>query len=124
MHIHRTLALLALMTLPLGAFQMRRNQGTGSTVRGSQVNTDAVASFTGKLKSADKKFVVLAVENSESLKMYVTGKTKFVRDGKAAKAADFHDGDPVTIDAERDLRLNMVAVRVEFPAKPISEAPK
>ena len=89
-----------------------------------QVNTDAVASFSGTLKSADKKWIILAVENSETMKMYVTGKTRFIRNGKPAKPAEFHSGDPVTVDAERDVRLNMIAVKVEFPAKaPAPEKP-
>ena len=81
----------------------------------NKVNTQAVASFQGTLKSADKKWVILAVENGESLKMFVTGKTRFIRDGKSAKPGDFHDGEQVTADAERDLRLNMLCIKLEYP---------
>lgn len=104
-----TTALLALELL-----QNRYPRGYG---REPVVNTQAVASFNGTLKSADKKWLILAVENGESLKMFVTSKTRFLRDGKAAKPADFHDGEAVVVDAERDVRLNMIAVKVEFPVK-------
>jgi hypothetical protein len=81
-------------------------------------NTDAVATFTGTFKSADKKYLFLEVEDGNTMRMYITGSTKFIRDDKPAKAADFHAGDNVTVDASRDARLNLLAVRVEaVPAK-------
>lgn len=104
MNIALTLALVALFAL--------------------QVNTDAVASFRGKVKSADKKQLILAVEEGESLRMFVTPKTRWIRNGTAAKPAEFHPGDGVDVDAARDVRLNLLAVKVEFPAKPAEEAPK
>jgi hypothetical protein len=45
--------------------------------------------------------------------MFVLGSTKFIRDGKTVKAEDFHIGDQVAVDAERDVRMNLVALRVE-----------
>jgi hypothetical protein len=76
-------------------------------------NPAAIATFDGVVKSADRKYVVVAVENGEAMRMFITGKTKFIRNGKPAKATDFHEGDKVTVDAERDVRMNMLAVRVE-----------
>ena len=78
---------------------------------------NAVASFDGVFKSFDKKYVVVQVESGESMRMYVTGSTKFVRDGKPAHGGDFSDGDKVTVDAERDARMNLLAVKIET-AKP------
>jgi hypothetical protein len=75
-------------------------------------NTDAVATFTGTFKSADKKSLFIDLEDGNTMRMYITGSTKFFRDDKAAKASDFHAGDNVTVDASRDARLNMLAVRV------------
>jgi hypothetical protein len=81
-------------------------------------NTSAVATFTGAFKSADKKFLFLEVEDGNTMRMYITGATKFIRDDKPAKAADFHEGENVTVDASRDARLNLLAVRVaSVPAK-------
>jgi hypothetical protein len=73
----------------------------------------AVATFDGVLKSLDKKFLVVQVESGESMRMYVTHGTKFIRNGQPARPAQFHDGDKVTVDAERDARMNMLAVKVE-----------
>lgn len=83
---------------------------------------DAVATFDGVFKDADKKFVEIQVESGDTMRMYITGKTKFIRDGKTVKRSDFHDGDPVTADATRDARLNMLAVKIEL-RKP-EEKPK
>ena len=84
--------------------------GGGSGI-GSVV--DAVASFDGVFKSADKKFIEIQVDSGDIMRMYLTSKTKFIRDGKPAKAADFHDGDKVVADATRDARMNMLAVKIE-----------
>ena len=73
----------------------------------------AIATFDGTFKSADKKYLIIAVEDGQTMRMYITHSTKFVRGGKPAHASDFHEGDPVTVDAERDARLNLLAVRVE-----------
>lgn len=90
-----------------------------ATVRGG-ANTEAIATFTGVFKSVDKKFITIGVDNGESMRMYITGSTKFVRDGKPAHAKDFQVDENVTVDAVRDLRLNLLAVRVEAvpPPKP------
>jgi hypothetical protein len=87
---------------------------------------DAVATVDGTFKSADKKFVEIQVESGDTMRMYITGKTKFIRDGKTVKATDFHDGDPITADATRDARLNMLAVKIELKKpddKPKDEKP-
>jgi hypothetical protein len=76
-------------------------------------NTDAVATFTGVFKSADKKYIFIDLEDGNTMRMYITGSTKFIRDDKPSKASDFHPGDNITVDASRDARLNLLAVRVE-----------
>ena len=78
-----------------------------------QVPSGAIATFSGVFKSADKKYVVVAVEDGQAMRMNITRNTKFIRDGKPARASDFHDGDNVDVDAERDVRLNLLAVRIE-----------
>jgi hypothetical protein len=45
--------------------------------------------------------------------MYITGKTKFLLDGKTVKPSAFHDGDKVLADATRDARMNLLAVKIE-----------
>jgi hypothetical protein len=79
--------------------------------------TDAVATFDGTFKSADKKHLIIEVENGQTMQMFVTGSTKFVRDGKPAKAGNFQSGEAVMVDAERDVRFNLIATKVET-AKP------
>ncbi len=76
-------------------------------------NTDAVATFTGTFKSADKKYLMIDVGDGNTMRMYITGSTKFIRDDKPAKATDFHPDEYVTVDASRDARFNLLAVRVE-----------
>lgn len=83
---------------------------------------DAVATVEGVFKSADKKFVEVQVESGDVVRMYITGKTKFVRDGRNVKASEFQEGDPVTADMSRDARLNMLAVKIEL-RKPETKTP-
>lgn len=85
---------------------------------------NAIATFDGVFRTANSKFVEIQVESGDTMRMYVTHGTKFVKDGKPARARDFHDGDPVTVDAERDLRLNMLAVKVASAASAASTPPK
>src|ERR1700679_2558270 len=79
---------------------------------------DAVATFTGTFKSADKKYLTITVEEGQTMRMFLTGSTKFIRDGKPAKVSDFHADDNVTVDASRDARMNLLAVRVEAVKPP------
>jgi hypothetical protein len=105
-----------LLPLILGASlsaQYHPGRGIGGAGNGIGPVVDAVASFDGVFKSADKKFVEIQVESGDIMRMYLTGKTKFFRDGKPAKAADFQDGDRVVADATRDARMNLLAVRIE-----------
>ena len=105
-----------LIVLPLAlalslSAQMRPPRVPGGTNIGPVV--DAVASFDGVFKSADKKFVEIHVESGDIMRMYITHNTKFVLDGKNVKPTAFHDGDKVLADATRDARMNMLAVKIE-----------
>lgn len=81
----------------------------------------AIASFEGVFKAADKKFVMIQVDSGDIMRMYLTHGTKFVRDGKNVKSSEFHEGDPVTAQATRDVRMNLLAVKIE--AKKPGEKP-
>jgi hypothetical protein len=80
------------------------------------------ATFSGIYRGIESGHVVIEVEGGQDMRMFVTGSTKFIRDGRPSKASQFHDGDAVSVDAKRDLRMNLVALRVEAvkpaPAKP------
>ena len=104
---------LTLLTISL--FQYG-GQGRVMLPKPNDVNTAAIATFQGTLKSADKKQLILAVEDNESLKMFVTAKTRFIRDGATAKPSDFHGGETVMVEAARDVKLNLLAVKVEYAA--------
>jgi hypothetical protein len=109
------LALMLLQYVPQGVPRQR----TLPPVNPQGTSIDAVATFTGTFKSADKKHVTITVDGGQTMQMFLTGSTKFIRDGKPAKATDFHPDDNVTVDASRDARMNLLAVRVEAvkPAK-------
>jgi hypothetical protein len=87
-----------------------------------QVVPNAIATFDGVLKADNGKFIEVQVESGETMRMYRTRGTKYVRGGKPAKATEFHEGDKITVDAERDARMNLLAVKIEA-AKP-EAAPK
>ena len=78
---------------------------------------NAVATFDGVFKDSNGKLIEVQMESGENLRMYLTRGTKFVRDGKPTKAATFHEGDKVTVDAERDVRFNLLAVKLEAVKK-------
>lgn len=87
-----------------------------------QAPKPVAATFAGVFRGIESGHLVLEVEGGQDLRMFVIGSTKFVRDGKASKASQFHDGDSVSVEAERDMRMNLVALRVETvkqePPKP------
>jgi hypothetical protein len=113
---------LTSLLLALVLFQVPYPRNPGSQARipvpPSGANTDAVATFNGIFKIVDKKFLTIEVDEGQTMRMYVTGSTKFFRDGKPAKASDFHTDESVTVDASRDARFNLRAVRVEHLSKP------
>lgn len=74
---------------------------------------DAVATIDGSFKSADKKHVFIEVEDGQVMQMFITGATKFIKDDKQVKASDFQSGEAVTVDAMRDARFNLIAVKVQ-----------
>ena len=117
---NHVLALL-LLQYPYPRQQYPQPQRQNPNIQGGPA-VDAIATFVGTFKSADKKRLLIAVEDGQTMQMYITGSTKFIRDGKPAKAADFHHDENVTVDATRDARLNMLAVRVEA-VKPKAKAP-
>jgi hypothetical protein len=106
------LSLALLFCVPLCA-QRGGRSGTAGGAGAINSVVDAVATFEGVFKSADKKFVEIQMESGDVMRMYITRSTKFVIDGKPVKATAFHDGDPVVADASRDIRLNMLAVKIE-----------
>jgi hypothetical protein len=115
--------LVANLALAVVLLQTRRQANprlTSPNISGA--NTDAIATFAGTFKSSDKKYVVIQVENDQTMRMYITGSTKFIHDGKPAKASDFHIGESVSVDASRDSRLNLLAVKVENVKPDASES--
>lgn len=81
------------------------------------------ATFTGVYRGMESGRMVIEVGPDQNMRMFITGSTKFIRDGKKSKASEFHDGDAVTVDAERDLRMNLVALRVEAVPPKASKPP-
>ena len=105
-------ALLALTLLQQPRRQQQRQAGGNIDAA-----IEAVASFDGVFKNVSKKFVEVQVSSGDTMRMYITRSTKFVRDGHPVQASAFHDGDKVNAEAERDARMNLIAVKIEA-AKP------
>lgn len=110
MTFYRSLMLVPALALALTAQMRPPRMGRGDT--GSPV-IEAIATFDGVFKAADKKFVEIQVESGDIMRMYLTHSTKFVRNAKNVKVSDFHNGDAVTVDATRDARMNLLAVKIE-----------
>jgi hypothetical protein len=101
------------MALALTQYIPRQRAPVQPNVNTQGADTDAVATFKGTFKSANKKYLMITVEDGNVMQMYITHTTKFIRDGEPAKASDFRSDEPVTVEASRDARLNLLAVRVE-----------
>jgi hypothetical protein len=78
-----------------------------------------VATFHGALRSINKKEVVLALPEDQSIAFHVSHKTKFLKDAKPIKPSAIAPGAPVTIEGKRDVLGNVeaVTVTVDSPAK-------
>jgi hypothetical protein len=85
-----------------------------------QIPPQPPATFEGLFRGVESGHIVIEVDGGQNMRMFVTGSTKFIRDGKPSKVSQFHDGEPVLVEAQRDLRSNLVALRVEPqpPKKP------
>jgi hypothetical protein len=117
--------LVASLTLAAQVYPGRGGYGRGGNNNNVTPVPDAVATFDGIFKSADKKFLEIQVDDSgDIMRMYITRTTKFVRDGKTVKVSDFHDGDKVVAEATRDARLNLLAVKVEIKPPDAKPAPE
>lgn len=105
------MALMLFQQIP-GQRQVQRGRPLQGGVA-QNANTDAIATFDGVFRSADKKFLLIETEEGNSMRMAVTGSTKFVRDGKPAKPSDFKPDEKVMVDTSRDAKFNLIAVKVE-----------
>ena len=88
------LALLLMQYAPYGGRRMPPGAQGVPGIQGA--NTDAVATFEGKFKSADKKYLTIEVEQGQTMRMYITGATKYFRDDKPAKASEFKPDEKVS----------------------------
>ena len=59
-----------------------------------------------------KKDVILEVGEDQSISFHISGKTKFLKEGKPIKPAAIAPGASLTIDGKRDLLGNVDAVTV------------
>src|ERR1022692_4239466 len=115
---------LTLMLLQYYPQPYRRQRTVPPQANPQGSNTDAVATFNGTFKVADKKYLTIAVEQGQTMRMYITSSTKFIRDGKPSKASEFQHDENVTVDAARDARMNLIAVRVEAVKPDKASEPK
>jgi hypothetical protein len=68
--------------------------------------------YTARLTSLDRNFILLKLDDGRPLRMDRTGKTKFYKDSKKAKASDFGPGDHVSVDATEDQQGFLYALNV------------
>jgi hypothetical protein len=96
----------------------RTRRGTLGTAAppGASVPKGVIIVFKGKLKVLDKKKIVIETEDSELLTIKLTGKTKFLADGKTIKPAEIDLETPITVDANQDTDASLLAVNVTVAA--------
>ncbi len=116
------MAYFSTLVLALTLLQQPRRQRVPPGGGLSDVPLNAVATFDGVFKTASKKFVEIQLPTGDTMRMYITKDTKFVKDGKTVASKAFEDGDKVTAEAERDARMNMLAVKIQSPPQPAEPA--
>jgi hypothetical protein len=118
---------LALLLAPLilrAQYPYPRTRGSRGTTAppGASVPKGVIIVFTGKLKVLDKKKIVIETEEGELLTFKLTGKTKFIGDGKTVKPAEIDLETPLAVDATQDPDASLLAVNVSVD-KPRDEKP-
>lgn len=117
-HVIRARAALALLLTPLilcaqYPYSRTRPGARGTTAPpGASVPKGVIIVFKGKLKVIDKKKIVIETEDSELLTIKLTGKTKFIDDGKTVKPTEIDLETPVAVDAAQDTDASLLAVNV------------
>ena len=119
-----SLALLFLVPLLLqsqgGYGRVRRSAPSPGTLGAYQGVT---VTFHGKLKDRDKKKIELETDENQLVTIWLSGKTKFLKDGKAIKASAIDLETPVTVDASEDKDLSILAIAVTVDSPQEKRAP-
>jgi len=102
-----------------------RRGAPGTTPSGASAPKGVILVFKGKLKVLDKKKIVIETEDSELLTIKLTGKTKFLDDGKTIKPAEIDLESPLTVDVNQDADASLLAVNVtvDSPDKKAADKP-
>lgn len=103
-----------------------RRGGPGAAAPpGASAPKGVILVFKGKLKVLDKKKIVIETEDTELLTIKLTGKTKFLSDGKTIKPAEIDLEAPLTVDVNQDTDASLLAVNVtvDSPDKKAEEKP-
>ena len=91
------------------------NPGSPGTLGAYQ---GVVVTFHGKLKDRDKQKIDIETDENQVVEIRVSGKTKFLKNGKAIKASDIDLETHVTVDASEDKDLSVLAVAVTVDPPP------
>jgi cytoskeletal protein RodZ len=80
---------------------------------------NVAGSFHGKLKELTSKEIMIETDDSQTVSIHRSRKTKFLKGTQSIKASDIDIETPVTVDAseEVDLSLTAVSVTVDTPKK-------
>jgi hypothetical protein len=91
----------------------RRSQKTTTSKEPGKV----LPSFAGTLKRLDAKSVVVEMDDFRVLDFRRTDKTKFLKNGEAAKETDFKVGDRITVEGAEAADATLTAVNVHWEKK-------
>ena len=73
---------------------------------------EPLPNFRGKLKSMDKKTILLALDDDRTMIFKRNDKTKFFKSGDEIKDPKFNEGDQISVEGPEDGAGNMIAVNV------------
>ena len=112
------IAVIALCASTLDAQRGRR--GGGSAASGSRAPTPlrgVVIDVHGKLKSLNKKSIVVLSDDDKLMTLRRSSKTKFYRDGKEIEPFEIDIESVVTVDVSEDTDLKFLALAVKADSK-------
>jgi hypothetical protein len=109
--------LLPAMLGAQGIYRTRRGGIPGSPNPGAYKGV--AGSFHGKVKDLTKKEIMIQTDDDQTVSIYLSGKTKFLKGAAKIKPSDIDMETLVTVDAseESDLSLTAVDVIVDTPKK-------
>jgi len=131
MKIDRKLSSVALLLLlplllqgQIGGYGRARRSGARTSTATLGAYQGVTVTFHGKLKDRDKKKIEVETDENQLVTIRLSGKTKFFKNDKEIKASAIDLETTVSVDANEDRDLSILAIAVTVDPPPQKAAPE